>query len=488
MTTSCSDGPDGRLGVVARAVCAALDLWSADVWTLTPEGDALVCRGFWSREEGGAARGSVGLVISLAQSHDLRRLVLVGEAIEHHSDEPDISPADEAALRAQRLQSHYDVPLRLGDEVLGVLSLGERRCVRRLDDAERDLLDRLSEMAAVALREDARAQLSDEHGCRLLDLVRSGQEMVVSLRVQTTIASATSQIVALFPGVECAVEVPLLRDDGSYARVVPSLGDEVELGASYEAAPADALAKQAVRQRRREQERARDGRARLVVPLLSAERALGYIDVRALMSRGFRDREAELIELMADQVATALVNARVLRSLEQRVATDAQTGLYGRWYFYERLAAEAARSRRYSQPLSLLVAEIDDLERVVAARGRVAGEHVLRAVARIVQSCLRDKVDVPCRHGSASFAVLLPSTMAAGSGAGLVAERLREVAAGTEVGDDELGRLGRFTLSIGVAGFPLHSDDADELASLAEEAVAVARRQGGDRVVFAGRG
>ena len=488
MTPAPAPSADGHFDIVARVVCQALDLWSVDLWTLAPEGDALVCRGYWSRDESDAARSCVGVAVGLAQSHDLRRLVLAGETIERHSDDDGIAPADAAALHSQRLKSRIDVPLALGDEVLGVLSLGERRSVRRLDLAERESLGRLCELAAVVVREDARARMSDEHGHRLMDLVRSGQEMVVSLRVQTTIASAAAQVAGMFPGADCDVEVPLLRDDGSYARVVPSLGDEVELGAAYEAWGADALARQAVRLRRREQERARDGRTRLVVPLFRADRALGYVDVRATMSRSFREREVELIQLAADQIATALVNARALRSLEQRVATDTLTGLYGRWYFYERLAAEVARSRRYSQPLSLLVVEIDDLERVLTARGKAAGDRVLRAVARMVQACLRDKVDVPCRHGVASFAVLLPTTTALESGAGLVAERLREVAEQTHVGDDDLGRLGRFTLSIGVAGLPLHCDDADELTSLAEEAVRLARRQGGNRVVFAGRG
>ena len=67
----------------------------------------------------------------------------------------------------------------------------------------------------------------------------------------------------------------------------------------------------------------------------------------------------------------------------------------------------------------------------------------------------------------------------------MVAERLCEAAEQTQVGDDELGPLGRFTVSVGVAGFPLHCDDADELASLAEGAVRQARLRGGGCVVTA---
>ncbi len=478
--------PAAALELIPRAVCEALDLWSADVWGVSPEGDTLQCLAFWSRD-GDRAQGCVGAIAPLAQSQDLRRIVLAGETIERHADDEALSPADAAALRSQGLQTRVDVPLRLGEEVLGVLSLVERRCVRRLDSSERALLAHLCDLSALAVRGESRARAADERGRLVEDLMHSGQAMVESLRVQATVAQAKAQAVSLLAGLDCSVEIALLKEDGSYARIVPGFGDETELGAAYESWQADALARQAAGLRRCEHERARDGQTRLIVPLVHKDRVLGLIEVRAALARGFRDQEITLIQLLARQVSTALQNARALRSLEERSATDAVTGLYGRWYFYERLAAEVARARRYGQPLSLLVVQVDDLDGVMAP-GRPAGERVLRAMARIIQACLRDKVDVPCRHGMASFAVLLPATPPLENGAGLVAERLREVAAQTEVGDDELGSLGRFTLSIGVAGYPEQCDDADELAALAEEAMHTARRRGGDQVMLAGRG
>ena len=95
----------------------------------------------------------MGTEVSLAQSGDLRRLVLAGEVTERHADEPDLSAADAAALRGQGLQSRIDLPLLLGDEVLGVLSVGERR-VRRLTAQERTQLRHLATLAALALRAD----------------------------------------------------------------------------------------------------------------------------------------------------------------------------------------------------------------------------------------------------------------------------------------------------------------------------------------------
>jgi diguanylate cyclase (GGDEF)-like protein len=186
--------------------------------------------------------------------------------------------------------------------------------------------------------------------------------------------------------------------------------------------------------------------------------------------------------LLAAQAAAALERARSFRSLQSRTATDTGTGLYGRWYFYERLNAEVARARRYREPLSLVLVELDTEREAVTPHGHAHRDAVVAATARLVQACLRDKVDVACRLAVGRFGLLLPNTPSGPRAAGLVAERIRQRAAGTFLSDDDLGALGRVTLSLGVAGFPDAAEDADELLSSAEERLATALAAGGDRI------
>jgi diguanylate cyclase (GGDEF)-like protein len=103
-------------------------------------------------------------------------------------------------------------------------------------------------------------------------------------------------------------------------------------------------------------------------------------------------------------------------------------------------------------------------------------------MARLLLTSLRDKVDVACRLGGGRFAVLLPSTPPGPHAAGHVADRVRRRVAATRLSDDELGELGRFTMSFGVAGFPDAAEDADELAAAAENRLETARAAGGDRI------
>ena len=267
----------------------------------------------------------------------------------------------------------------------------------------------------------------------------------------------------------------LRQDDGTFVRVAP-VG---EAGAVWRA---DAVARQAADLGRPEQGRTADGRARLVLPLADAGRPAGYLELTASLRRKFRESEVELASLLAGQTAAALGRAREFRALQSRSATDTLTGLYSRWYFYERLYAEVARARRYHQPLALVVAELDGEEELARSRGPAFRDAVLVAVARLLQASLRDKVDVACRLGGGRFALLLPNTTPAPDAAGLVAERIRARADTTRLSDDELGALGRFTMSLGVAGFPDAAEDADELAGVAEERLAKARAAGGDRI------
>jgi two-component system cell cycle response regulator len=217
-----------------------------------------------------------------------------------------------------------------------------------------------------------------------------------------------------------------------------------------------------------------------MLPLTTAGRSAGYLELTAPLRRRFRESEVGLASLLAGQTAAALDRARAYRSLQSRSATDTITGLYSRWYFYERVYAEVARARRYRQPVALITCELDGEEALARSRGPAFRDAVLVAVARLLLTSLRDKVDVACRLSGGRFALLLPSTGPGPGAAGLVAERIRARAAATRLSHDELGPLGRFTMSLGVAGYPDAAEDADELVSAAEARLAAARAAGGD--------
>jgi diguanylate cyclase (GGDEF)-like protein len=110
-------------------------------------------------------------------------------------------------------------------------------------------------------------------------------------------------------------------------------------------------------------------------------------------------------------------------TLRQLATTDALTGIANRRSFMEKLADEFARFQRFSNPVAVLMLDIDHFKRVNDTWGHAVGDKVLHDFAAICQQVVR-KVDVVGRLGGEEFAVLLPGCGMAGALA--LAERMRE--------------------------------------------------------------
>lgn len=136
--------------------------------------------------------------------------------------------------------------------------------------------------------------------------------------------------------------------------------------------------------------------------------------------------------------------------------------------FEGRVAQEAARMVRNRTPLSIIIVEVDHLERW-RAEGRTDISGVMTRVARSLQTTLRLS-DVLFRFGSEAFAALLPDTNSAT--AFLAAERCRLAVSAAQAHD--------VTVSIGIAEHSA-SRTPEDLIAKAEMALYRAKDSGGDR-------
>lgn len=110
-------------------------------------------------------------------------------------------------------------------------------------------------------------------------------------------------------------------------------------------------------------------------------------------------------------VATLALSAlRRATDNEARLArTDALTGAPNARAFGEMAERERERARRYAQPFTLAILDIDDFKTVNDRFGHAGGDALLRSVADTVRGTLRS-VDVVARLGGDEFAILLPGT------------------------------------------------------------------------------
>jgi diguanylate cyclase (GGDEF)-like protein len=173
--------------------------------------------------------------------------------------------------------------------------------------------------------------------------------------------------------------------------------------------------------------------------------------------------------------------AQMGHQLDALTLRDPLTGLYTHRAFQERLREEVARALRYGQPMSLLIADIDQFASVNYDLGYQAGDEILRRIATTLQEDdSPDRVrssDVVARYSGEEFVLLLPET--AKPGALTKAARLRDAVALAELPN---GR--KMTLSIGVACLPEDAADPEGLLTAAEAALRGAKRGGPGRIHF----
>ena len=191
--------------------------------------------------------------------------------------------------------------------------------------------------------------------------------------------------------------------------------------------------------------------------------------------------EAQLDERGREISAATEQLAQMGHQLDALTLRDPLTGLYTHRAFQERLREEVARALRYSQPMSLLLCDLDGFASVNHDLGYQAGDDILRRIAVVLQeddSPDRARLsDVVARYSGEEFVLLLPET--AKAGALTKAGRLRDAVA---VADMPAGR--KLSMSIGVACLPEDAADPEGLLTAAEAALRGAKRGGLGRVHF----
>jgi diguanylate cyclase (GGDEF)-like protein len=168
--------------------------------------------------------------------------------------------------------------------------------------------------------------------------------------------------------------------------------------------------------------------------------------------------------------------------LEVLAVNDELTGIYNRRKFCELFQREISLARRYDQPLSLLLIDVDRFKSVNDSYGHPTGDRLLKKLAEVLQQHVRE-IDVVGRWGGEEFVTLLHNTAA--NEAYQVAERLREAVsrAQFETGKDTIA----MTVSIGVAAAPPAHLTLDEMVHLADEAMYAAKAAGRNKTKVSGQ-
>ncbi len=183
-----------------------------------------------------------------------------------------------------------------------------------------------------------------------------------------------------------------------------------------------------------------------------------------------RSRQIEVIEKLNAE------NSRLLTRTERAARADRLTGLLNRAHFEKEALRELRRARATNGYISVLFCDMDHLKRVNDELGHDVGDRVLKQTGVMLRRCLR-QTDFIGRYGGDEFVVILPNLTRE-----TAIERGEQLVDAIAPVNDILPEALHVGLSVGVAVSPFDATDYPTLVKIADQAMYLAKREGGNRV------
>jgi diguanylate cyclase (GGDEF)-like protein/PAS domain S-box-containing protein len=225
----------------------------------------------------------------------------------------------------------------------------------------------------------------------------------------------------------------------------------------------------------------------LCVPLAAQGETLGVLYIEdntsflASSPQAVRFEQASLnrrANAVAERVSLALANLKLRELLRNQSIRDALTGLYNRRYLEESLNRELQRAKRADRSLSMVMLDLDHFKHFNDTFGHQVGDILLKEVAGAIKGRVRAG-DLACRYGGEEFSLILSEVDTEGTVK--CAESIREAIKHLSL--HHRGQtLGTITVSAGIASYPAHADNSEDLIRAADEALYQAKKAGRDRI------
>lgn len=215
----------------------------------------------------------------------------------------------------------------------------------------------------------------------------------------------------------------------------------------------------------------------LCIPLLAQGETIGVLHFVTPLDANLEQSQG-MSHAIAEQVGLTLANIQLRDSLREQAIRDPLTGLFNRRYMLEALEQSYSRAERTETEIAIMMIDLDHFKLFNDNFGHDAGDHVLKAVSQVLKDSLRQE-DIACRYGGEEFCVVCPTTTE--QQAIKVAERIGRGIRSLELNMNQLS-LGTVTTSIGLAIYPHHGANMDDVIKIADEALYLAKQNGRDRV------
>ncbi|SDK91289.1 diguanylate cyclase (GGDEF) domain-containing protein [Maridesulfovibrio ferrireducens] len=227
----------------------------------------------------------------------------------------------------------------------------------------------------------------------------------------------------------------------------------------------------------------------LCVPMRNQEELIGLMLVvcnqgECLADDKMKDctvkQRQRLVVTIAEHFSLALSNIQLRENLREQSVRDSLTGLHNRRYMLETLDREVSRVVRHNEHLAVVMIDIDFFKRFNDTYGHEAGDEVLKRVAEILLSHVRDE-DILCRMGGEEFLVVMSRVSR-----DVVVKRAESIRQAFESVEMHFGSSlhEKITVSIGISFFPDDDSDINVVINLADKALYEAKKTGRNKTVL----
>lgn len=236
----------------------------------------------------------------------------------------------------------------------------------------------------------------------------------------------------------------------------------------------------------------------LFVPLIAEGKIIGSVTAQSADRGAYTSHHLDMLKTLAAYTAIAIRNGqesdqleleihqrkeaqRELETLNRQLSEmsymDALTKIPNRRHFVDALNRELHRSIRESEPLSVILIDLDKFKEYNDNYGHTAGDTCLESVARILENSLKRKTDFVARYGGDEFVAVLPNTDL--EGAKLVAQDMRTNVELAEIEHKYSTVSPLVSITLGIASsIPTEEMTLERIVQLADQALYTAKDMG----------
>jgi diguanylate cyclase (GGDEF)-like protein len=397
-----------------------------------------------------------------------------------------------AAFSPGIVQAVVVIPLKLGNQVIGILGLAHDHHSGQTFSTEKiEALNQFAALATLTIDNIRLYQSAIQAAERRTILYHAAQEVSASLNADQVYAALHRAASQVMPCEDFVIDFYDEERQEIYSAYIVEMGQRIHAPPH----PVDSglggyvvRTGQAVRLSSPEQIRTCGIQfipygcgpitsSVLAVPVRAKGKIIGMISAQSYQPHAYSRDDQELLEMLAAHAAIAFENAQLFTEIEALAATDPLTGVLNRRRFFDLGRNEFERARRYDLPLSALMLDVDHFKKFNDTYGHPIGDRLLCVIAERCQQELR-QVDTLNRYGGEEFAILLPETGL--SKAEVVAERLRQQIAQTAIAFN--GERHGATISLGAATVDASCTSFEMLLERADQAMYAAKQAGRNRV------